>query len=730
MKFKVLLWMFLFFIPPAVHAQCLVDDLSAEGQFHYRKAMEYAAMLRNNQNYRKEIINEFEAILRTDREWCIDVYKNLGMLCKSIAEESKNIEYAEKSISYYTHYLKNHSGDDKSENELNKIIEELELWRKTLGSESMEKGVRNEMILVEGKLYSDNSDCIHSFYIGKYEVTQAQWELIMHDNPSHFKGPNLPVENMSYQDVLAFINEVNRQTGSHYRLPTMAEWLYAAYGGNKELVYPYAGGYAKDRFGWFGKERTFEVGKKDPNILGIYDLSGNVAELCTHRGALVVLGGSYSSDDMVNEHRPFIQSSSCGFRLVLPATEYVVKEQQWDAKVYEYRRIQQRITDSINAVNRRISDSIAAVEIRIADSIERARIKRIKRQSYLPIFQLRKGFEGKIMAGYSIKDKTPYAGLSIYPGPVNAKVLLSQDSSMYLTAGLSLTVINRFDLNIGAAYHIKSNTFGADLGLNYGGFSGGVMLFEEEMIPHIGIRGVIDKEISSDYLFGYDIQSKALCSGFSVNYSNMYTSLMYQQDTSLNVMAGVNFFPVDGFSIHSGLAYNNLHGLGFDMGLRYRGLGVGIIKYKNHYVPELIIKQGLERAWDYHITSIGGIDFNNGGVAFGLSGSMDYVYATAMYQTDNNYYLALGGIGSMFDSRNWSFRSGLAYSRNDKIGIDFGVIWGTYDEEEINLSAGVLVFKDNYVPTVGLGGSIGFLIIGITGLVAGLIAGAAYLANG
>ena len=139
----------------------------------------------------------------------------------------------------------------------------------------------------------------NDYYIGKYEVTQALWKAVMGNNPSNFKGDNLPVEKVSWDDCQEFISKLNRITGKTLRLPTEAEWEYAARGGNNSRGYQYSGSNNLSDVAWFrgnsgGKPHA--VGTKQPNELGIYDMSGNVDEWCQDW----YWYGAYSSSSQVN----------------------------------------------------------------------------------------------------------------------------------------------------------------------------------------------------------------------------------------------------------------------------------------------------------------------------------------------------------------------------------------------------------------------------------------------
>ena len=166
------------------------------------------------------------------------------------------------------------------------------------------KNLINNMVQVKGGTFTMGSHnpgaaiderpvhrvTLPSFSIGRYQVTQEEWETIMGSNPSVFKGKKRPVENVSWDDCQRFVEKLNELTHQGFRLPTEAEWEFAARGGNHSKQYLYSGSDNLNTVANFEKNvtdvkskpdfGTQNVGIKEPNELGIYDMSGNVSEWC------------------------------------------------------------------------------------------------------------------------------------------------------------------------------------------------------------------------------------------------------------------------------------------------------------------------------------------------------------------------------------------------------------------------------------------------------------------
>lgn len=191
--------------------------------------------------------------------------------------------------------------------------------------------------------------CVYDFWMGRYEVTQGQWKTIMESNPSKFKaGDNHPVETVSWNEVNEFIKKLNLVSSQRFRLPTEAEWEYAATcGGRENLCFD---GNDIDTFAWYdenSKGTTHEVGIKAPNLFGLYDMLGNVWEWCqdiyawnaysiTQRTAPLFQGDGFRRVDRGgsffnfkgdvrptkrDRYNPDDKSSNLGFRLIMDSWE-------------------------------------------------------------------------------------------------------------------------------------------------------------------------------------------------------------------------------------------------------------------------------------------------------------------------------------------------------------------------------------------------------------------------
>ena len=162
--------------------------------------------------------------------------------------------------------------------------------------------IEPELILVEGGTFTmgctseQGEDCnngekpahqvtVSSFYVGKYPVTQKEWMVTMLTDPCYLHpDDDVPVHNISWNQIQEYITRLNACSGKNYRLPTEAEWEYAARGGNQGKGYKYSGSDNPDDVGWYSDDsRIHPVGEKNPNELGLYDMSGNVFEWCNDR---------------------------------------------------------------------------------------------------------------------------------------------------------------------------------------------------------------------------------------------------------------------------------------------------------------------------------------------------------------------------------------------------------------------------------------------------------------
>ncbi len=224
------------------------------------------------------------------------------------------------------------------------------------GKQFKENVLEIEMVRIPGGSFwmgsqseeaSDDEQPVHKvtlngFRIGKYEVTQRQWQAVMGSNPSKFKGDNHPVEQVSWDDVQDFIRKLNQMSGKRYRLPTEAEWEYAARGGKDGPGNDRYG--SPDRIAWYNGnsgDTTHPVGGKQPNAYGLHDMLGNVREWCQDwygeyttsaknnptgpaAGSVRVdRGGSWSNyasrvrAPLRNLYTPGVRSNNIGFRLAM-----------------------------------------------------------------------------------------------------------------------------------------------------------------------------------------------------------------------------------------------------------------------------------------------------------------------------------------------------------------------------------------------------------------------------
>lgn len=257
---------------------------------------------------------------------CLSVgYYSYKTICENNAFDKA---FSSQSIDEINSFVNEYNNmTDEHRKKINARISYLQKQQKT--KQIIDNLVSN-MVYVEGGTFMmggtqpydwDETKPVHqvtlsSFYIGKYEVTQEEWKAVMGNNPSHFKGDKRPVEQINvgqdkYSDCLEFIKKLNKITNRTFRLPTEAEWEYAARGGNIGQGYRYSGGNNISEVAWWHGNsggKTHDVGLKQSNELGLFDMTGNVREYCSDWAA------PYSASSQINPKGPQRGESGHVFR--------------------------------------------------------------------------------------------------------------------------------------------------------------------------------------------------------------------------------------------------------------------------------------------------------------------------------------------------------------------------------------------------------------------------------
>ncbi len=271
----------------AFEAECLVIPFRIEN-IEYIKA----------KKYRLTNINWLDAFPSNPEDYFGELFEKIKPYFHDRIQEGDEIEPQRRKTALKRNELEEQQREDREKIQIFNI-----------------KGVEFKMLRVQGGTFQmgatseqaydafDWEKPVHSvtlsdYYIGQIQVTQELWEAVMGSNPSYFKGDNQrPVENVSWNDCQEFIEKLNRLTGKNFRLPTEAEWEYAARGGNKSRGYKYSGSDNPDLVAWYDDnsgDKTHPVAQKQSNESGLYDMSGNVWEWCQD------WCGDYSSNSQTN----------------------------------------------------------------------------------------------------------------------------------------------------------------------------------------------------------------------------------------------------------------------------------------------------------------------------------------------------------------------------------------------------------------------------------------------
>lgn len=261
-----------------------------EGVITKKNLADVMPSLNRDLNNVKIILEDDYYLIRTEMyaNSAVSVSKNLEDICSAI----KKIH----SEDYFNKLVEAHKAKEQEQ------IEQIEENAQTNISVPLENSsykVHFNMRLVTG--YVGNDEVRRNFRIAETETTRSQWNMVMHPDSLSCQDENkdYPISSVSYEDVLAFIDSLNLRTGKHFRLPTPEEWIYAAKGGEKGAGndFKYAGGNTPNKVAvFFGPEGNsiHRVKSKYPNELGLYDMSGNVAEMTSavDDEKVVIMGGS------------------------------------------------------------------------------------------------------------------------------------------------------------------------------------------------------------------------------------------------------------------------------------------------------------------------------------------------------------------------------------------------------------------------------------------------------